>query len=46
MVSQIGSAAADTPSRAIVHVILNAASIHVGTYNVRSYCEQFPSNYP
>ena len=46
LVSQIGSAAADTLSRAIVHAILNAESIHVGTCNVRSYCEQFPSNCP
>jgi len=30
-------------SRAIMRAILNAQSIHVGTCNVASYCEQFPS---
>jgi L-aminopeptidase/D-esterase-like protein len=44
LVSQIGSTAADTLSRAIVRAILNAESIHVGSCNVRSYCEQFPQN--
>ena len=44
LVSAIGSAAADTLSRAVVHAILAAESIHVGSCNVRSYCEQFPNN--
>ena len=44
LVSAIGSAAADTLSRAVVHAILAAESIHVGSCNVRSYCEQFPDN--
>ena len=42
LVNGIGSAAADTLSRAVVHAILAAESIHVGSCNVRSYCEQFP----
>ena len=42
-IDQIGSAAADVLSRAIIRAVLNAQSIHVGTCNVRSYCEQFPS---
>jgi L-aminopeptidase/D-esterase-like protein len=44
LVNGIGSAAADTLSRAVVHAILAAESIHVGSCNVRSYCEQFPNN--
>jgi L-aminopeptidase/D-esterase-like protein len=44
LVNAIGSAAADTLSRAVVHAILAAESIHVGSCNVRSYCEQFPTN--
>jgi len=28
----------------VVHAILAAQSIHVGSCNVRSYCEQFPQN--
>jgi L-aminopeptidase/D-esterase-like protein len=44
LVSQIGAAAADALSRAIVRAIVNAESIHVGSCNVRSYCEQFPQN--
>ena len=44
LVSQIGAAAADALSRAVVRAIVNAESIHVGTCNVRSYCEQFPQN--
>ena len=45
LVNTIGSAAADTLSRAIVHAILAAKSIHVpGVCNVPSYCEQFPQN--
>jgi L-aminopeptidase/D-esterase-like protein len=46
LVSSIGSAAADTLSRAVVHAILAAQSIHVGTCNVRSYCEIYPANCP
>jgi len=46
LVSSIGSAAADTLSRAVVHAILAAKSIHVGTCNVRSYCEMYPVNCP
>ena len=44
LVNAIGSAAADTLSRAVVHAILAAESIHVGSCNVKSYCEQFPNN--
>jgi L-aminopeptidase/D-esterase-like protein len=44
LVNGIGSAAADTLSRAVVHAILAAQSIHVGSCNVTSYCEQFPQN--
>ena len=36
----IGSTAADTLSRAVVHAILAA----VGDCRVKSYCEQFPQN--
>jgi len=43
-VDQIGSAAADVLSRAIIRALLNAKSIHVGSCNVASYCEQFPQN--
>lgn len=43
-INQIGSAAADVLSRAIVRAILAADSIHVGSCNVSSYCEQFPQN--
>jgi L-aminopeptidase/D-esterase-like protein len=46
LVSQIGGAAADALSRAIVHAILAAKSIHVGTCNVKSYCEIYPTNCP
>src|SRR3989475_6383871 len=42
LVNGIGSAAADTLSRAVVHAILAAQSIHVDSCNVKSYCEQFP----
>jgi hypothetical protein len=31
-------------SRAVVRAIVAAESIHVGSCNVRSYCEQFPQN--
>ena len=41
-INQIGSAAADVLSRAIIRAVLNAESIHVGSCNVTSYCEQFP----
>jgi L-aminopeptidase/D-esterase-like protein len=44
LVSQIGAAAADALSRAVVRAIVAAESIHVGSCNVRSYCEQFPQN--
>lgn len=42
-IDQIGSAAADVLSRAIIRALLNAESIHAGSCNVVSYCEQFPS---
>lgn len=41
-ITQIGGAAADALSRAIVRAMLSAQSIHVGTCNVPSYCERFP----
>lgn len=41
-INQIGGAAADVLSRAIVRAIKSAQAIHVGTCNVSSYCEQFP----
>ena len=44
LVSTLGSTAADTLSRAIVHAILAAKAIHAGSCNVSSYCEQFPHN--
>ena len=44
LVSQIGAAAADALSRAVVRAIVNAESIHTPTCNVVSYCEQFPQN--
>ena len=40
LVNTIGSTAADTLSRAVVHAILAA----VGDCRVKSYCEQFPQN--
>jgi L-aminopeptidase/D-esterase-like protein len=40
--NQIGGAAADALSRAIIRAILAADAIHVGTCNVSSYCELFP----
>jgi putative pantetheine hydrolase len=40
--NQIGGAAADVLSRAIMRAILAADGIHVGSCNVSSYCEQFP----
>jgi L-aminopeptidase/D-esterase-like protein len=42
-INQIGGAAADVLSRAIIRALLNAQGIHVGSCNVSSYCEQFPS---
>jgi len=42
-VTQIGAAAADALSRAIIRAILAADGIHVGSCNVSSYCELFPS---
>jgi len=39
----IGGAAADALSRAIMRAIQAADSIHVGSCNVPSYCEQFPN---
>ena len=41
LVNTIGSTAADTLSRAVVHAILAAT---VGDCRVKSYCEQFPNN--
>lgn len=41
-INQIGGAAADVLSRAIIRALLNAQSVHVGSCNVSSYCEQFP----
>ena len=49
LVNTIGSAAADTLSRAIIHAILAAKAIHVPGVpgcNVTSYCELFPQNCP
>jgi putative pantetheine hydrolase len=43
LVNGIGSAAADTLSRAVVHAILAAT---VGDCRVQSYCQQFPQNCP
>jgi L-aminopeptidase/D-esterase-like protein len=40
--NQIGGAAADALSRAIIRAIQAANAIHVGTCNVSSYCELFP----
>jgi len=42
-ITQIGGAAADALSRAIVRALLAADGIHVGTCNVSSYCELFPA---
>jgi hypothetical protein len=44
--NQIGGAAADALSRAIMRAIRAAKGIHVGTCNVNSYCELFPQNCP
>ncbi|HLL11903.1 MAG TPA: P1 family peptidase [Rubrivivax sp.] len=45
-INQIGGAAADVLSRAIMRAIVAAKSIHVGTCNVASYCELFPARCP
>jgi L-aminopeptidase/D-esterase-like protein len=42
--NQIGGAAADALSRAIIRAIMAADAIHIGSCNVPSYCEQFPQN--
>jgi len=41
-ITQIGGAAADALSRAIIRALLAADGIHTGTCNVSSYCELFP----
>jgi len=41
-ITQIGGAAADALSRAIMRALLAADGIHTGTCNVNSYCELFP----
>lgn len=41
--TQIGGAAADALSRAIIRAMQAAEGIHVGTCNVSSYCELFPA---
>jgi L-aminopeptidase/D-esterase-like protein len=43
-INNIGSAAADALSRAVVRAIRNAQGIHVPGCNVNSYCDQFPAN--
>jgi L-aminopeptidase/D-esterase-like protein len=45
-VTQLGAAAADVLSRAIVRAIVAAKGIHTGTCNVNSYCELFPQGCP
>lgn len=42
-VNQIGGAAADALSRAIIRALMAAEGIHTATCNVNSYCELFPS---
>jgi L-aminopeptidase/D-esterase-like protein len=42
-ITQIGGAAADVLSRAIIRAILAADAIHEGSCNVSSYCELFPA---
>ena len=42
-INQIGGAAADVLSRAIVRAIIAADGIHIGSCNVSSYCELFPA---
>ena len=41
-ITQIGGAAADVVSRAIIRAIVAAKGIHTGSCNVNSYCELFP----
>jgi L-aminopeptidase/D-esterase-like protein len=41
-ITQLGGAAADALSRAIMRALLAADGIHTGTCNVSSYCELFP----
>jgi L-aminopeptidase/D-esterase-like protein len=43
-INQIGGAAADVLSRAIVRAILAADGIHTGSCNVNSYCGLVPQN--
>lgn len=42
-INQIGGAAADVLSRAIIRAIKAAEAIRIGTCQVPSYCEQFPA---
>ena len=42
--NQIGGAAADALSRAIMRAIRAAKGIHIATCNVNSYCELFPQS--
>jgi putative pantetheine hydrolase len=44
--NQIGGAAADALSRAIMRAIRAAKGIHTATCNVSSYCELFPQSCP
>ncbi len=41
-INQIGGAAADALSRAIIRAILAADGIHTASCNVNSYCDLFP----
>jgi L-aminopeptidase/D-esterase-like protein len=41
-ITQVGGAAADALSRAIMRAIMAAKGIHTGSCNVNSYCELFP----
>jgi len=41
--NQIGGAAADALSRAIIRALMAAEGIHTASCNVSSYCELFPS---
>jgi L-aminopeptidase/D-esterase-like protein len=42
LVNTIGSTAADTLSRAVVHAILAAQSVNSSSCTVKSYCDTFP----
>jgi L-aminopeptidase/D-esterase-like protein len=42
-INQIGGAAADALSRAIMRALMAAEAIHTASCNVSSYCEQFPA---